>query len=72
MLTEGEVGAGDQITVLSRPAQHVTIAESMRAYYGDAELMRTLLIVEGRGGKWDEIGANVLGRAGQPGRVGVA
>jgi MOSC domain-containing protein YiiM len=62
VLTEGEIGAGDQVTVLSQPPVRVTVAESMRAYYGDADLMRVLLTVDGRGGKWDEIGAEVLGR----------
>ena len=63
VLAEGEIGAGDPIEVVSRPAVRVTVAESMRAYYGDQDLMRTLLTVQGRGGKWDEIGAHVLGRA---------
>ena len=63
VLAEGEIGRGDRIEVLERPAERVTVAESMRAYYGDADLMRTLLTVPGRGGKWDEIGAHVLGRA---------
>ena len=63
VLAEGEVGTGDQIEVLSRPQQRVTVAESMRAYYGDPDLMRVLLTVEGRGGKWDRIGEQVLGRA---------
>ncbi len=62
VLAEGEVGAGDPVTVLSRPEQRVTVAEAMRAYYGDADLMRVLLTVEGRGAKWDSIGAGVLGR----------
>jgi MOSC domain-containing protein YiiM len=61
VLTEGEIGAGDQIQVLSRPAMQVTVAESMDAYYGDADLMRTLLTVEGRGAKWDQISEHVLG-----------
>ena len=39
---------------LSRPCERVTIAESMTAYYGDAELMSRLLRVEGRGLAWDE------------------
>jgi MOSC domain-containing protein YiiM len=64
VLTEGEIGAGDSIEVLSRPAVKVTVAESMRAYYGDPELMTVLLTVEGRGDKWDEIGEHVLGRVG--------
>ena len=62
VLSEGEIGAGDRIEVLSRPDQRVTIAESMSAYYGDPDLMRVLLTVEGRGSKWDAIGADVLGR----------
>jgi MOSC domain-containing protein YiiM len=64
VLVEGEIGPGDPIEVLSRPDTKVTVAESMRAYYGDPELMRLLLTVEGRGAKWDEIGEQVLGRVG--------
>jgi MOSC domain-containing protein YiiM len=63
VLTEGTVGTGDEVRVLSRPAQAVTVAESMRAYYGDREIMNRLLTVEGRGNKWDQIGAAVLSRA---------
>lgn len=63
VLAEGTVSAGDDLTVLSRPEQAVTIRESMLAYYGDRLLMHRLLEVEGRGYKWDEIGAAVLSRA---------
>ena len=63
VLSEGEVGPGDDIEVLDRPAVTVTVAESMLAFYGDADLMRKLLDVDGRSTKWDEIGAQVLGRA---------
>ncbi len=63
VLTEGTVQAGDDLTVLSRPDEAVTVTESMRAYYGDREIMHRLLAVEGRGWKWDEIGAEVLARA---------
>jgi MOSC domain-containing protein YiiM len=63
VLTEGEVGPGDEIEVLDRPAVRVTVAESMLAYYGDADLVRKLVEVDGRGTKWDEIGSQVLGRA---------
>jgi MOSC domain-containing protein YiiM len=62
VLTEGEMGAGDDLEVLTRPAQEVTVAESMLAYYGDADLMRKLLTVRGRGAKWSEIAERVLGR----------
>lgn len=63
VLAEGEIGPGAQIEVIARPEVRVTVAESMRAYYGDQDLMRKLLTVPGRGGKWDEIGEHVLGRA---------
>jgi MOSC domain-containing protein YiiM len=64
VLTEGEIRAGDEARVLSRPAQAVTVAESLLAFYGDAQIMRRLLEVEGRGSKWDTISQNVLARAG--------
>jgi MOSC domain-containing protein YiiM len=60
VLTAGRIQAGDELTVMETPSEAVTVAESMRAYYGDRELMRRLLTVEGRGEKWDEIGAEVL------------
>ncbi len=63
VLTPGPVAAGDALEVVGRPAVAVTVAESMQAYYGDDELMRRLLEVEGRGAKWDEIAAHVLSRA---------
>ncbi|HEY2074971.1 MAG TPA: MOSC domain-containing protein [Streptosporangiaceae bacterium] len=63
ILSEGSVQAGDDLTVLSRPDQAVTVAESMRACYGDRELMTRLLQVAGRSSKWDEIAADVLSRA---------
>jgi MOSC domain-containing protein YiiM len=64
VLTEGEVSTGAPARVLSQPAQRVTVAESMRAFYGDGTIMRRLLAVEGRGTRWDEIGQQVLSRAG--------
>jgi MOSC domain-containing protein YiiM len=60
VLTPGTVEAGDELTVTGVPSQAVTVAESMRAFYGDADIMRRLLTVEGRGTKWDEIAADVL------------
>jgi MOSC domain-containing protein YiiM len=62
VLGEGEVSAGDALEVVSRPAERVTVAESVLAFYGDAGLMRALLRVEGRGGKWDKVAARVLGQ----------
>jgi MOSC domain-containing protein YiiM len=63
VLREGSVGADDELTVRSRPDVAVTVAESMAAFYGDREIMKRLLAVEGRGDKWDEIGTAVLSRA---------
>jgi len=63
VLTPGTVAAGDELVMQSRPDVAVTVAESMLAYYGDDELMRRLLAVEGRGVKWDEIASEVLSRA---------
>jgi len=63
VLQPGTVAAGDQAEVVSRPAEDVTIAESMAAYDGDQELMRRVLGVPGRGEKWATIGAGVLARA---------
>jgi MOSC domain-containing protein YiiM len=55
VLTEGAISAGDDIEILTQPGQQVTVAQSMRAYYGDADLMRVLMTVPGRGAKWDGI-----------------
>jgi MOSC domain-containing protein YiiM len=60
VLTPGVVQAGDELTVVSTPSQVVTVAEAMRAFYGDHTIMRRLLTVEGRGSKWDEIAADML------------
>ena len=40
----------------------MTVAEAMRAYYGDTDLMRRLLAVEDRDPSWDDVaGRSVLG-----------
>jgi len=54
VLSEGTVQAGDELSVLSRPEQTVTVAESLLAYYGDTQIMRRLLAVKGRSSKLDE------------------
>jgi len=63
VLTEGEVAGQDEVRVISRPDRAVTVAESMRAFYGDQDIMRRLLDVPGRGASWDAIGRRVLSRA---------
>ena len=69
VLAAGAVAAGDPVEVVSRPAGQLTVAEAMRAYYGDAALMRRLLQAEGRAAHWDEDALPVLRRhepAGEP------
>jgi MOSC domain-containing protein YiiM len=63
VLSAGSVQGGDELTVLSRPDQAVTVAESVRAYFGDREILSKLLTVEGRGSMWDEIAAGQLSQA---------
>ncbi|HEY2551722.1 MAG TPA: MOSC domain-containing protein [Streptosporangiaceae bacterium] len=63
VLVPGVVMAGDDAEVLGRPDPLVSVADSMRAYYGDQELMRRVLQVADRGGKWDQIGRRVLAPA---------
>jgi MOSC domain-containing protein YiiM len=60
VIEEGMVAPGDRVLVLGRPAASVTIAESMRAYYGDAALLLRLLKVAGRGPQWDDVARRVL------------
>jgi MOSC domain-containing protein YiiM len=66
VLAEGVVGPGDLVAVLERPAEQVTVAEALRAYYGDADLMRRLLAVPGLSPDWDEVAASVLARGDEP------
>jgi len=60
VLTPGVVQAGDDLTVISTPSVVVSVAEALRAFYGDRDIMRRLLTVDGRGSKWDEIAADML------------
>jgi MOSC domain-containing protein YiiM len=62
VLEEGVTAAGDPIDVLSRPPDSVTVAGALRAFYGDAELMRRLLDAPGLDPKWREMMASELGR----------
>jgi MOSC domain-containing protein YiiM len=63
VMSEGSVQAGDEVTVLGRPDQAVTVAESLLASFGDREIMNRLLTVEGRGSMWNEIAADQLSQA---------
>lgn len=62
VLTEGTAGPGDPVEVLHRPAASVTVAEALRAYYGDADLMRRLVAVQDRDPGWDDVAAELFSR----------
>ncbi|OPG14691.1 MOSC domain-containing protein [Microbispora sp. GKU 823] len=61
VIEQGELGAGDEIEVLDRPSDSVTIAESFRAYHGDGDLLLRILALPGHSDKWDRIAERVLG-----------
>jgi len=61
VVEQGELGVGDEIEVLYRPSNGVTIAESFRAYHGDRDLMLQILDLPGHSEKWDRVGERVLG-----------
>jgi MOSC domain-containing protein YiiM len=63
VLEEGVAGPGDPVEVLSRPPEGVTVTGAMRAYYGDADLMRRLLDAPGLDPKWEDVAVSVLGRS---------
>jgi MOSC domain-containing protein YiiM len=56
----GELGAGDEVEIVTRPAEGVTVADSFLAYHGDRELMRRLLAAPGYDPQWDGIAERVL------------
>jgi MOSC domain-containing protein YiiM len=60
VLEEGTVTAGDRVEVVGRPAESVTVAEALRAYYGDVDLMRRILALPGVAPKWRLIGERML------------
>ncbi|MEV0585972.1 MOSC domain-containing protein [Nonomuraea sp. NPDC050310] len=60
VIEEGDLGVGDTVEIVHRPGNSVTVAESFRAYHGDAELMRRLLAYPGHAPHWDKVAARVL------------
>ncbi|MEU7879893.1 MOSC domain-containing protein [Microbispora bryophytorum] len=61
VIEQGDLGAGDEIEVLDRPSDSVTIAEAFRAYHGDRDLLLQILSVPGHSDKWDQVAERVLG-----------
>jgi MOSC domain-containing protein YiiM len=60
VLEEGDVAAGDPVTVEHRPSICVTVTESFRAHNGDQAAMRRILAIPGHAAKWDGIAERVL------------
>jgi MOSC domain-containing protein YiiM len=60
VIEEGDVAAGDPVTVEHRPARSVTVTESFRAFHGDRDLLRRVLAVPGHAPKWDAVADRVL------------
>ncbi|GAA0400730.1 sulfurase [Acrocarpospora corrugata] len=56
----GELGVGDEIEILSRPDNSVTIAEAFHAYHGDRDLMRRILSYPGHRWAWDRVAERVI------------
>jgi len=61
VLELGELGVGDEVEVVHRPAASVTVAESFLAYHGDEELLRRILALPGHDERWDKVAERVLG-----------
>lgn len=55
VLETGDVAADDRIELAYRPDDAPTVAESVRAYYGDAEQLRRVIALPGHSANWDEI-----------------
>ncbi|TMS00239.1 MOSC domain-containing protein [Nonomuraea basaltis] len=60
----GELGAGDEVEIVSRPEAGVTVADWFRARHGDKDALRRILAVPGHHSRWDEMAEKVLGTAG--------
>lgn len=61
VLQTGELGAGDVIERVHRPDDAPTVGESVRAFYGDADLLRRVLAVPGHSSDWDDRAVKYLG-----------
>lgn len=60
VLETGDIGAGDRVERVHRPDDAPTVAQSVRAYYGDTDHLRRILALPTHGPKWDEHAAALL------------
>ncbi|MFB4277846.1 MOSC domain-containing protein [Nonomuraea sp. MTCD27] len=56
----GELGAGDEVEIVSRPDTGVSVADWFRARHGDRDALRRILAVPGHDARWDEMAERVL------------
>jgi MOSC domain-containing protein YiiM len=67
VLQPGALRAGDPIERLSRPADSVTVAEALEAYYErDAAIIGRMMAVPGHSSRWDGMAEAWLAAAAQP------
>ena len=59
VLETGDIGAGDRVERVHRPHDAPTVAESVRAHYGDAEQLRRIIALPTHGPTWDTRAAAV-------------
>jgi MOSC domain-containing protein YiiM len=55
VIGDGHVGPGDPVEIVDRPDGSMTIAEALRAYYGDWDLLPRLLVAPGLAARWAEM-----------------
>ncbi|MFI7707010.1 MOSC domain-containing protein [Nonomuraea sp. NPDC049480] len=55
-----ELGAGDEVEIVSRPEIGVTVADWFRARHGDRGALRRILAVPGHDSQWDDMAEKVL------------
>jgi len=63
VLETGDIGAGDSVERVHRPDDAPTVAESVRACYGDTGQLRRILALPTHGPKWDRRAAKLLKHA---------
>ncbi len=66
---EGELGAGDEISVVERPDHGVTVGEMFRIYFRERERAELLLSVSQVSEPWKQWAQKVLGRKGRPSKA---
>ncbi|MFI6498413.1 MOSC domain-containing protein [Nonomuraea typhae] len=61
VVENGDVGVQDEVTIVDRPDDSVSVAESVLAYHGDKDALARILAYPGHSPFWDERAARLLG-----------